>query len=273
MQDGQMEKALDAFEFALACNPKKQDEINIIKGYCHFLNDDYEEGARLYEEAAKASGYKNKQVDIFLGECYVYMQRYEDGYRTMTRYLENFGEFEDPEMYLYYFFCCEEVGKIQRGLDYLYLGLEKFPYNVQLNTALILYCKKNGMEEEASERISNLYKIMKNPPKKSKGMINDLMDSDIVRFDEDGLRMFFKRVGEIVNMDHNMSVTDLSMGLFHFNKKGFKKPDFLTPEALGMSPDEVWEKNFVKNTMKDTPEARLTVVLAYKYMYNPDHYN
>jgi hypothetical protein len=114
---------------------------------------------------------------------------------------------------------------------------------------------------------------MKNPPKKSKGMINDLMDSDIVRFDEDGLRMFFKRVGEIVNMDHNMSVTDLSMGLFHFNKKGFKKPDFLTPEALGMSPDEVWEKNFVKNTMKDTPEARLTVVLAYKYMYNPDHYN
>ena len=47
--NGEFDKAIEAFDFALTCD-NSDDELKILKAYCHYMNENYEKAIELYQE-------------------------------------------------------------------------------------------------------------------------------------------------------------------------------------------------------------------------------
>jgi len=87
------QKALDAFEYALAIDEK--DSLTCIqKAHVQFQLDMFEEAIETYQEYKKMTTYGSWQTDIFIAECYEKMEKYEESIayyqQSLTEHPENY---------------------------------------------------------------------------------------------------------------------------------------------------------------------------------------
>lgn len=118
----EFQKALDAFEYALAIDEK--DSLTCIqKAHVQFQLDQFEDAIETYQEYKKMSSYVSWQTDIFIAECYEKMEKYEESISYYQQSLD-----AHPENY-----------DALTGIAICLLEQEKFPESMTyIQQALVL---------------------------------------------------------------------------------------------------------------------------------------
>ncbi|OAV75274.1 Cytochrome c biogenesis factor [Bacteroidales bacterium Barb7] len=97
----EFEKAIDAFDFAQTCE-EPDSELKLLKAYCFFMSDKYEEALKLYTELLKdeekngedgeGDDYILERVRPLLAECYMKLFDYEAAYLILHELIADDAE-------------------------------------------------------------------------------------------------------------------------------------------------------------------------------------
>ena len=156
--NGEFDKAIEAFDFALTCD-NSDDELKILKAYCHYMNENYEKAIELYQEMKWTEEVRPRVIPL-LAECYVKIEEYEKAYHLLKEQMNQNFYPEDSSTYINHIRCCVELGKEKEASETLFKAVKQFPNNVRLLSLLALSYSENGQEEKAIEITEQLFNVL-----------------------------------------------------------------------------------------------------------------
>lgn len=170
--DGEFEKAIEAFDFALTCDDT-DNEIKILKAYCLFMNENYQKAIDVYNELIGDPEFTYR-VKPLIAECYLKLDNYETGYQLLRDVLENNKQYEEPASYINYLLCCAKTERLDEEQGILDKALELFPNHINLLYLKALYFTDMGQEDEAIKMLQYIL----NQIDATEEYINGLIDTN-----------------------------------------------------------------------------------------------
>ncbi|MDR2764936.1 MAG: tetratricopeptide repeat protein [Tannerella sp.] len=149
LMQGDYDKAVDAFDFALACDDS-DIEIKVMKAYCLFMNEHYEKAIDVYLELL-SDGHFSQNIQPYLAECYMKSEHFEQAYTIFKELLEDTDIAQGLALYKNYIRCCLETGRENEANEILPEMATRFPEDLLLLTLQAFVHLATGEQDEAVE--------------------------------------------------------------------------------------------------------------------------
>lgn len=155
------EKAIEAFDFALACDDSDV-ELKMLKAYCLFMNNHYEKAVEVYLEVIEEDNEFTIRIIPLLAECYIKLDKYEEAYRLLKDYILNQSTDKEEEVsgYINLIRCCMELGKETEATTLLNKALDLYPDNIRLLSILAIKYKEEGNDEKSNEVTERIFLLI-----------------------------------------------------------------------------------------------------------------
>lgn len=131
LTNGQYNKAIDSFDFALTCDDSVQ-EIKIKKAYCLFINGNYEKAIEVYLDLLSEDSSLYERVQPYLAECYMKIENFEKAYLTFRDTLKEINVANNLPIYKNYIRCCIETERDKEAANTILKTAEKYPNDLLL---------------------------------------------------------------------------------------------------------------------------------------------
>ncbi|MDR2140173.1 MAG: tetratricopeptide repeat protein [Tannerella sp.] len=149
LTQGDYDKAVDALDFALACDDSDV-EIKVMKAYCLFMNEHYEKAIDVYLELL-SEGHCNQEIQPCLAECYMKSEHFEQAYTIFKELIEDTDIARGLMLYKNYIRCCLETGRESEASKILPEMATRFPEDLLLLTLQAFVHLVTGEQDEAVE--------------------------------------------------------------------------------------------------------------------------
>jgi tetratricopeptide (TPR) repeat protein len=143
------DKAVDAFDFALACDDSDV-EIKVMKAYCLFMNEHYEKAIDVYLELL-SDGHSSQNIQPYLAECYMKSEHFEQAYALFKGLLDDLDIARGLTLYKNYIRCCLETGRENEAGKILPEMAARFPKDLLLLALQAFVHLATGEQDEAVE--------------------------------------------------------------------------------------------------------------------------
>ncbi|MDR1335473.1 MAG: tetratricopeptide repeat protein [Tannerella sp.] len=150
LMQGEYDRAVDAFDFALACDDSDV-EIKVMKAYCLFMNEHYEKAIEVYLELLSDGQAASRNIQPYLAECYMKSERFEQAYAIFKELLEDTDIARGLALYKNYIRCCLETGRENEANEILPEIAARFPEDLLLLTLQAFVHLVTGEQDEAVE--------------------------------------------------------------------------------------------------------------------------
>lgn len=154
----EFDKAIEAFDFAMTCNDS-DPELNILKAYCLYMNENYEKALEVYKEI-EVDSTMVERIKPLMAECYIKMENFEEAYKILKNIITKKPTSCEPATYVNYIQCCTETEREKEGNRILLKAVDLFPTDVRLLSLLALTYVQNGQEQMAIETTEQLFDIL-----------------------------------------------------------------------------------------------------------------
>ncbi|MDR2915843.1 MAG: multidrug transporter, partial [Tannerella sp.] len=127
------EKAVDSLNFAITCiddNQELEYEIKLMRAFCLYKNESYEEAIRCYKELISSDDFVNSQVNPYLAECYMNVNEYEKAYHILKHVIGHRGINDEVSVYGNFIYCCIETERRKEAIEVLGDALKRFPHSI-----------------------------------------------------------------------------------------------------------------------------------------------
>lgn len=166
------EKAVEAFDFALACDDSDND-LKILKAYCLYMNKSYKKAIETYDEIILDNN-TFPQVAPLLSDCYIQIEEFEKAYKVLKKLFEDCPLMEDPKLFFNYFLCCFKTERDEDACWFLSKIALSFPEEFTNQTLLTLSFIENQEREKALLSIEKLLQAFDQTKRNSEGSIENL---------------------------------------------------------------------------------------------------
>jgi hypothetical protein len=155
---GEYERAIDAFDFALACE-EDDVEISILKAYCLHMIGKENNAIEIYNEILTADKDLAKRVNPLIAECYIEQGKTNEAYNLLKEHLDQDAEKIDVSVYISLIRVCIELDKTKEAMDALGKAIELFPDNIRLLSLLTVnkYNNKYNNEDLPIEELADAF--------------------------------------------------------------------------------------------------------------------
>jgi len=127
------EKAVDSFDFALTCaesNRELEYEIKLMKGYCLYKNESYDQAISCYKELFAYDEFVSTEVNPYLAECYMSIGDYENGYHVLKNVIGHKDFDDEVSVYGNFIYCCIETERKNEAVNVFADALKMFPSSI-----------------------------------------------------------------------------------------------------------------------------------------------
>ncbi|MDR2041528.1 MAG: tetratricopeptide repeat protein, partial [Tannerella sp.] len=153
--EGDFDKAIDAFDFALACDDSDV-EIKVMKAYSLFMSEHYEKAIDVYLELLSDGHFSRNILQPYLAECYMKSEHFEQAYAIFKDLFEDTDIARELELYKNYIRCCLETGRESEANEILPEMAARFPEDL-LRLALQAFVHlAAGEQDEAVDIIAQI---------------------------------------------------------------------------------------------------------------------
>lgn len=156
------DNAIDSFDFALACDDSDQ-EIKIKKGYCLFMNGNYEKAIEIYLELLSEDSTLYERVQPYLAECYMKTEHFENAYFIFRDILKKIDVADNLHIYKNYIHCCIETERDREATKNLLETARNLPNDLLLFwLQAFIHIVKNEHEEAVQtiqQLLQKIYRI------------------------------------------------------------------------------------------------------------------
>jgi tetratricopeptide (TPR) repeat protein len=149
LMQGDYDKAVDALDFALACDDSDV-EIKVTKAYCLFMSEHYEKAIDVYLELL-SDGHAGQNIQPYLAECYMKSEHFEQAYAIFKELLEDTNIARGLALYKNYIRCCIETGRENEAGEILPEMAARFPEDLLLLALQVFVHLATGEQDEAVE--------------------------------------------------------------------------------------------------------------------------
>jgi tetratricopeptide (TPR) repeat protein len=126
------DKAVDAFDFALACD-ETDVEIKILKAYCLFMNKHYEKAIEVYLDVLEDDcPVDEENIQPYLAECYMKSEHFEQAYAIFKKLIDNENMAKGLALYKNFIHCCLETERENEANELLPTVAACFPEDLLL---------------------------------------------------------------------------------------------------------------------------------------------
>ena len=153
------EKAIDSFDYAIACINEDDDdelitEVKIMKAHCLYKNESYEQAIICYDELLCDDEFVNSQIEPFLAECYININEYEKAYNILKHLIGRSDLEDEVSIYGNFIYSCIETDRKSEAIESFADAIKLFPHSI-LEYISSLNNSKNKQSEspEAKENI------------------------------------------------------------------------------------------------------------------------
>lgn len=231
---GKYDRAIEAFDFAHTCDESNKEMI-LMKGYCLFLNENYEKAIEVYTELAS-----DPEIAIvvksLISECYIKMEEYEKGYWLLHQLFEENEKIDDSKIYINYIICCIFTGRIDQTFDMIQEASTLFPENDYIILMALQLHLKNEDDELIDKTIERMIKILETKQELSNFYLECVLRVGTIYFDNEQSEKalyYYKKV-HAVRPDFPFLNIYLSLAYYDVGdkKKGDKFHALATPEEV-----------------------------------------
>lgn len=156
----QFDKAIEALDFAITCNDS-ESEVKILKGYCLYMNENYQKAIDVYLELQDDSNLRPR-IHPFLAECYIKVDKYEEAYLLLKEVIRMEDIGDDSTAYANIILCCMETEREKEAEAYLQEAMQLFPENAQILSLQALFYLRKGRNDLAIQMTNLLHDILIN---------------------------------------------------------------------------------------------------------------
>ena len=128
-------KAIDSFDYSIACISEDDDEeliieVKLMKAYCLFKNESFEKAITCYSELLCDDESINSQIEPYLAECYISINEYEKAYNIL-KHLVGSDELEDEvSVYGNLIYSCIETDRKSEAIELFADAIKLFPHSI-----------------------------------------------------------------------------------------------------------------------------------------------
>lgn len=141
------DKAIDAFDFALACDDS-DPELKMLKAYCLTMNENYLKAIEIYNEIAENKDFTYR-VKPLMADCYICLEEYETAYNLFEEAEKISPDELDITSLINFIRCCLETDREQEAFRLMVKAVNQFPENIRVLSLLALSYLDKGNEEMA----------------------------------------------------------------------------------------------------------------------------
>jgi len=152
---GDYDKAIEAFDFSLTCDDS-DIEVKILKAYCYYMNNDYENALQLYVEIKTEDNDQENRVIPLMTECLIKQKKFDEAYVLLKKLIADFPQTCEPSVFTTFIRCCIETYREDEAIDALHIAKYLFKDDIQLLSTLVV----NLSEKEQDERTVNIMNIL-----------------------------------------------------------------------------------------------------------------
>lgn len=190
--DNQLEKAIEAFDFALACNDS-DTEVKVMRAYCLYMNESYERALEEYQAIAENCDEEMKaRIYPLMADCDMKMERFEDAFQLFNAIIDSPYLEDGATVTINYIRCCVETQHRSECLKTILKAVSLYPDNVQILSIMVLLLVNQGMNREA---IPYFEGIIENLEKQEKTMVPGKQTEECYKMLQTGQQYYIK--GEI----------------------------------------------------------------------------
>jgi len=276
---GEYEKAIDAFDFALASN-ESDVEISILKAYCLHMIGKENNAIEIYNEILTIDKDLAKRVNPLIAECYIEQGKTNDAYNLLKEHLRQEVEKIDVSVYISLIRVCIELGKTKEAMDTLGKAIELFPDNIRLLSFLTINKYKsecyeaNNTELPIEEITDAFFQEMDKEEDIAEGLLtmHRIAQSLYLNGDIDNALKFFKK---ILKISPKAPHVHFEIAMIYLSKGDVEKFNEYYQQS---SPHDLSE--YIKSgiTLEDlqrnfTKRPASSLELAKEYLRNKDNRN
>lgn len=275
----QYEKAIEAFDFALACNPSSSPEVRLLKGYCLYMNENYEKAIEVYSELLK-EGEVNERIFPFLGDCYIKIEKYEDAYVMLKKIIGKKSYDDDPSVFINMIRCCLETDRKNEAEILLKKANKLFPDNTQILSLQAFQYMKNGEDELAVNTTGKVLDLLNDRIGLDKESSQTLYDTAQTLYLNGEAEKALKYYLQILKAEPNMPYLHLNIALaylflgdmeqFHKHYKSISEEEiisFLNQQKYDVTFNRIKLSEYAFS--KKIPSDQLIL----EYLNNKNNYN
>ncbi|MCD7935228.1 MAG: tetratricopeptide repeat protein [Tannerellaceae bacterium] len=269
---GEFEKAVEAFDYALACDESDM-ELKILKSYCLFMNENYEKAIEAYQEIATDEE-SQERIKPLIAECYIKLERFEECYEILKKIIEDPGEDPESTSYINYIRCCLETGREEEGRRILHKAVQLFPGDVRVLSLLALNYIENGKEEQALEVTHRIFNQIEQEQQEETIEKNEFFHNSLNLYFKGDLNKAFKYYKKVFDFKPNMPFMHIQRAMAYFNIGDMELFDKYYRKASALELSE-----YIRLTRLDCNErfSRARHIppedLTFEYLYNKDNNN
>ncbi|MDR2968482.1 MAG: tetratricopeptide repeat protein [Tannerellaceae bacterium] len=184
---GNYDSAIEAFDFALACDNDSIIELNMLLAYCLCKNGNFTRAIEIFKEALSDAVYKERVIAL-LADCYIKMNDLEAAYKLLK---DTVNESPDTSLsiYIQLMGCCIEMERFDEAYEVLTKAHLVEPDSPELNflQSYLSKDKKSG-KELLTEMFEAMTEIID---------LEDLLDMEDLLDTEEGESLMPKRAGKL----------------------------------------------------------------------------
>jgi len=125
-----LDKAIEAFDFAIAAEEKDKEilyEIKQLRAFCLMKNSNYEKAILAYEELLTLEESNIADILPFMAKCYMELADYEHAYTLLEAIVDNEDVFDEVGVTGDLIICCLETERREEALELLCEAMKKYP--------------------------------------------------------------------------------------------------------------------------------------------------
>ena len=152
-------KAIDSFDLALTCaenNREIEYEIKLLKAYCLYKNESYEQAILCYKELYSYDEFVSTEVSPYLAECYMNIEDYENAYLVLKNVIGHKDFDDEVSVYGNFIYCCIETERKSEAVNVFADALKLFTNSI-LEYISSLNIIKNQHNETLSDKGSVIF--------------------------------------------------------------------------------------------------------------------
>lgn len=213
--EGEYDKAIEAFDFALTCDDS-DNEIQILKAFCLFMNENYQKAIEVYEELLTNpdSVYRVKPL---LAECYLKLEDFETAYQLLRDTLEKNEQYDEPASYINYLLCCAKTNRINEEEAILDKALKLFPNHINLLYLKALYYADSGNDLLAIKTLQDILLHIDPTEEYITGMADTYFQLANLLLKRSNYREALTHFQKVLDLSPTYPMVHLRMAICHIN--------------------------------------------------------
>lgn len=178
LMSSDVDKAIEAFDFALACSEELNEEVLTMKAYSLMLSGSYEKALEVYR-LLEEHEFSPILIYPHMGECYTKLGDFEQGYIVLKKMLDDHEKHMELTAYYNLASCSFQIKKPNDALNTLYRALKRYPEELQIWSLITVMMLQMQLFDSVNQSFPILFHLAEQDarnPEKRTSAISYLMD-------------------------------------------------------------------------------------------------